>query len=357
MDFKAARPFGGLSDINSRLYCIYCKVWHLFYHLRTDFEAWVWNDDKRLREGAQKWRCAESEAERKTVLETFGTRYSELWRLSYFQPTKQIVVDPMHAWYLIILQRFFRGETALGLDNLDMRTTQPTSAVIEAVLVADESSPIAFRHDFAFPPDLALVGSDPDAPLPDILSENLKDHLKTLDWSHLAEGRKVLRSTRIDWMKPILGDNTNGANDVAAIHSILSEACPALPEHPDFEEKLARHRWSALLYVCNDLMVFPADKYLSFAASQFIAERAVTKAELAAALRTWVRFGPCIELPYTDSFQRGLMKLWRKHHLCGPTSHQRTLLLLKLPGLIPLMQYYYSTVSVILSVVSFFKIL
>ncbi|KAJ3735333.1 hypothetical protein DFJ43DRAFT_991923, partial [Lentinula guzmanii] len=116
MDFKAARPFGGLSDIGSRLYCIYCKVWHLFYHLRTDFDAWVSNDDNWLRKGAQKWRSAQSDGERQSILELYGTRYSELWRLSYFQATKQIVVDPMHTWYLIILQRFFRGKKALGLD-------------------------------------------------------------------------------------------------------------------------------------------------------------------------------------------------------------------------------------------------
>ncbi|KAJ3735332.1 hypothetical protein DFJ43DRAFT_992033 [Lentinula guzmanii] len=89
-------------------------------------------------------------------------------------------------------------------------------------------------------------------------------------------------------MKPILGENTNGiANDVAEIHSIVSEACPVLPEYPDFEVRLARHRWLPLLYVCNDLMVFPADKYISLAASQSISDRAVKKAELAAALRNW----------------------------------------------------------------------
>lgn len=304
MDFKAARPFAGLSDIGSRLYCIYCKVWHRFYRLRTDFEAWVRNDDTRLREGAQKWKSAHSQNERESILHRYGTRFSELWRLPYFSPTKQLVVDPMHAWYLVILQRFFRGKHALGLENPHKRANKPSDDADEAaytaaeIAVADETSPIAFRHDFAFPPDLALVGSNPDTPLPDILpSDDHEDQLQTLGWTHLSENRNSLRSMRIEWMKPILAANANGiANDVGAIHLILSEASPSLPEYEEFERRLVKHRWIPLLYVCNDIMEFPADKYISFAAQPVIPERAVTKAELAAALRSWVGFYLCFLL-------------------------------------------------------------
>ncbi|KAE9384913.1 hypothetical protein BT96DRAFT_1007593 [Gymnopus androsaceus JB14] len=199
----------------------------------------------------------------------------------------------MHTWALIIQQRFFRGKQALGLENPDKRTNQPPGnadevahTAAEAARVANETSPIAFCYDFAFPPDLALVGSDPDAPLPDFLPpEDLEDQLQTLDWSHFLESRKSLRLKCINWMKPILGENANGiANDVGAIRNILSEACPTSSEYTEFEHKLVKHQWLPLLYVCNDLMVFPADKYLSLATRSPVPEKAVTKAELAAAL-------------------------------------------------------------------------
>jgi hypothetical protein len=315
MDLKASRPFCGLSDVGSRLWCFYCKVWHGFYRLRTDFEEWVQTDNNRLREGAQKWRSAGSDNERASILNCYGTRYSELWRLPYWNPRDQVVADSMHIIDQIAKQRLFRGKHALGLENphgksnmhpnqvpADNLNANPAVAADEAAYIAAETArvdaetvPIAFRYDFAHPPDLALVGSDPGALPANILpNEDPMELLKTLDWTHLSVSQQSTRLSRINWMKPKLANNVNGiADDVAAIHVILSQECPSFHEYGNFERKLAtKNRWMPLLYVCNDLMAFP-EKYLSLAAQPSIPEKAVTKAQLAAGLRAWVSYFVC----------------------------------------------------------------
>lgn len=63
---------------------------------RTDCEAWGTADDAFLKKGAEAWRDARNALERGNIKVLYGTRYSELWRLPYWQPSKQLLVDPMH---------------------------------------------------------------------------------------------------------------------------------------------------------------------------------------------------------------------------------------------------------------------
>ncbi|KAJ3779026.1 hypothetical protein FB446DRAFT_630821, partial [Lentinula raphanica] len=115
MDAKSAKPANGLLDVTSHIFCHVCKCWHAVHLGRTDCEQWVRADDNYLREGAQKWHNAECSEDRKFIEDCFGTRTSELWRLPYWQPSRQVVSEPMHTAYLNVVQRYCRE--VLGLDN------------------------------------------------------------------------------------------------------------------------------------------------------------------------------------------------------------------------------------------------
>ncbi|KAJ3897293.1 hypothetical protein F5879DRAFT_770044, partial [Lentinula edodes] len=96
MDFKAARPFGGFMDVTSHHTCFLCKCWHISHIGRTDFENWRPADIEFLKRGAQEWINAKTVAQRKQVENFYGTRSSELWRLPYWNPIMQLLIEPMH---------------------------------------------------------------------------------------------------------------------------------------------------------------------------------------------------------------------------------------------------------------------
>ncbi|KAJ3804650.1 hypothetical protein F5876DRAFT_13698, partial [Lentinula aff. lateritia] len=60
------------------------------------------------KEASESWINAKTLKEREAIASFYGTRYSELWRLPYWDPTKQLLVDPMHTIFLIFMQRLFR---------------------------------------------------------------------------------------------------------------------------------------------------------------------------------------------------------------------------------------------------------
>jgi hypothetical protein len=65
---------------------------------RTDFDHsdWATRDPKILRAKAEAWRDAETLAERTQIFEEYGVRWSELWRLPYWNPSRMLVIDSMH---------------------------------------------------------------------------------------------------------------------------------------------------------------------------------------------------------------------------------------------------------------------
>ncbi|KAJ3872353.1 hypothetical protein F5051DRAFT_339462 [Lentinula edodes] len=68
---------------------------------------------------------------RKAIEQLYGTRYSELWRLPYWR-LRQIGIDPMHTFFLILLQRYFRD--ILGLDNPDDSKKKPAKPRVQQVV-------------------------------------------------------------------------------------------------------------------------------------------------------------------------------------------------------------------------------
>jgi hypothetical protein len=132
MDLPAARKASGLAGHSSHFYCSVCQCFHLSTLARTDFENWVKQDNKLLRAHAEAWKNAATAAEQEKIFAKYGTRWSELWRLPYWDPSRQLVVDSMHCILEGMAHTHFRE--VLGL------TTASASAPLPIVE--------AFTYDF-----------------------------------------------------------------------------------------------------------------------------------------------------------------------------------------------------------------
>lgn len=66
-----------------------------------DMDDWfVERDLEEHRQDAEDWRLCKSEEERKRHVSSTHVRWSELLRLSYFNPIRHLIVDPMHCLFL-----------------------------------------------------------------------------------------------------------------------------------------------------------------------------------------------------------------------------------------------------------------
>lgn len=77
-----------------------------------------------MRDNAQAWKKASTTARQDDIFHMSGVRYSELWRLPYWDPTRQLVVDPMHNLLLGITENHFRNVLRL--------TKRPMSTAVSA---------------------------------------------------------------------------------------------------------------------------------------------------------------------------------------------------------------------------------
>lgn len=95
-DSPAARALAGFMSITSHHYCFIHNQPNLRFLGDTNFEDWEPLIDEDLRQAARDWVNATDPKERAAIWALHGTRQSELWRLIYLEPTKQIPVEAMH---------------------------------------------------------------------------------------------------------------------------------------------------------------------------------------------------------------------------------------------------------------------
>lgn len=328
MDSKAARPFAGFLDVTSHHHCFICRCFHKFHMGRTDFENWVPADDDFLRRGAELWRDAKDDKERERIVEFYGTRYSIFWMQGNWKPSQQLLVEPMHIIFLVILQRFFRE--ALGLDNPDAKDKKKSKRegkdkgkgkgkrnenatdeesgdemeVVDAVPVSDEkagSSFISFYHDFEFPPHPSYLTPfhSPEKPtgrfgswLEQLLEPEAEDHsLDTITWKNLSPDQEQARMSRANALQAELAQDHKAFHQIQALHQHLSRAAPtSIPEMEALRKHISRRKWTALAYICNDLNVFPARTKESLMSLSVLPKKSsqLTIKTMANALADWV---------------------------------------------------------------------
>jgi hypothetical protein len=95
-DLPGARKVSGMAGVNSHFYCTVCtgRDRHNIYNV--DFDQWQRRNVDELRSHAEAWRDAQTLGDRSRILNNHGVRWSELWRLPYWDPTRMLVIDSMH---------------------------------------------------------------------------------------------------------------------------------------------------------------------------------------------------------------------------------------------------------------------
>lgn len=97
-DLPAARKAVQMASHSSHFYCSICHCKDLKTLGRTDFDASCWKlrDRDTLRCQAEAYKIASSAAEQDKLFAGSGVRWSPLWKLPYWDPARQLVVDVMH---------------------------------------------------------------------------------------------------------------------------------------------------------------------------------------------------------------------------------------------------------------------
>jgi hypothetical protein len=88
-----------------------------------DFDEWfVERNINIIRENANKWKECATEESRKAHVSQYHVRWSEIYRLNYFNPVRFCAVDPMHCLFLElakwIITKLWIGEGILDNDKL-----------------------------------------------------------------------------------------------------------------------------------------------------------------------------------------------------------------------------------------------
>ncbi|OCH84644.1 hypothetical protein OBBRIDRAFT_815396 [Obba rivulosa] len=115
IDLVAARKTAQLASHSAHIYCSVCtcSVWDT--RGCTDFDNWVCRDPAEMRRQAKKWRDDASQSEHEKIFQSHGVRWSELWRLPYWDPICQLVVDSMHCIFEGLVLYHFCGILGLTL--------------------------------------------------------------------------------------------------------------------------------------------------------------------------------------------------------------------------------------------------
>ncbi len=126
-DLPAARLMAGMGSHGFMFPCSEC-----FINRRNmedlDSSNWPRCSAKEHRKASLRWRDASTESRRRTLFRDTGIRWSELLRLPYWDPTRYIVIDPMHCFYLGLFRRHVNdvwgmNSTSFDGDGLDFQTT------------------------------------------------------------------------------------------------------------------------------------------------------------------------------------------------------------------------------------------
>ncbi|KIY61946.1 hypothetical protein CYLTODRAFT_336377, partial [Cylindrobasidium torrendii FP15055 ss-10] len=95
-DLPAARDIAGLMSHGSHFVCSMCDLLGQANATNTDFEKWRLRNVDEMRSAAHEWRDASNERRRKEIYNRTGVRWSSLWLLPYWDPTRMLVIDSMH---------------------------------------------------------------------------------------------------------------------------------------------------------------------------------------------------------------------------------------------------------------------
>jgi hypothetical protein len=125
-DLPAARKVGAFAGVVANHFCTVCSCNGKLSlgRIDTDHDEWQPRNPADLRQEAEKWRDGTLQ-DQHTVFQDNGLRYSVLWRLAYWDPSRQLVVDPMHCLFENLAHHHFRDYLALTVPASKESKAQP----------------------------------------------------------------------------------------------------------------------------------------------------------------------------------------------------------------------------------------
>ena len=134
-DLVGARKLANFAGVTSRHICSRCSLYGLDNYGRYDMDHFALRDVGELRQAAERWRDATSITDREAIVERYGVRWSEMWRLPYWNPVDQVVIDPMHCLLEGLASAHFRRVLRLTSADLNTCNTEPPSLVYDFISV------------------------------------------------------------------------------------------------------------------------------------------------------------------------------------------------------------------------------
>lgn len=95
-DLPAARKIAGFQGVSSGFACTICGLRGKTGVFNTNHNQWIFRDNDELRRWSTAYRDAQTHNERESIFQKYGVRWSSLWLLDYWDPTKMLVIDAMH---------------------------------------------------------------------------------------------------------------------------------------------------------------------------------------------------------------------------------------------------------------------
>jgi hypothetical protein len=120
-DLPAARKCNQSAGHSSHFLCTRCNCHHKSTIGRTDCENWSIQDCTILRQNAAQWKAATTRKSQDMLFSQNGIRWTELWRLPYWNPTRMLVVDPMHCLLEGLAQFHFRKVLKLTTTDAEFK--------------------------------------------------------------------------------------------------------------------------------------------------------------------------------------------------------------------------------------------
>ena len=107
-DILAARQTGGFSAHSATLFCSLCYL-QADKIESFDIESWPKRTAEKHRKHALAWKKAKTSIEKREITKEYGVRFSELLRLSYWDPIHFTIIDSMHLFFLRIIPQHIRN--------------------------------------------------------------------------------------------------------------------------------------------------------------------------------------------------------------------------------------------------------
>ncbi|KIY62281.1 hypothetical protein CYLTODRAFT_318585, partial [Cylindrobasidium torrendii FP15055 ss-10] len=105
-DLPATRQMAGVVSHQSYHWCNFCSCTSADETL--DAQRWTSMSQEKHRHCARQWRDATSEEERSELFSQNRVRWTSFLDLPYWDPTKFVLIDSMHCFYLGLLHRHLR---------------------------------------------------------------------------------------------------------------------------------------------------------------------------------------------------------------------------------------------------------